>query len=236
MAKDPGYVYILTNKSFREDWVKIGKSSRPVDVRSKELDNTAVPLPFDIYATLRSVKYNEVEKQLHSMLDLLTNTRIRKNREFFNVQPDKALECFKTIATTLDDAFIEIYQDGKVISSIPVTAPSPVKPVGVIECFIHSDAKGCDAKAYLYDDGKMTLLKGSVISNTTTASYAAHSLKLRDDLIKKSCTVKGGVITTTEDIEFMSPSGPADFVLGRSSNGWTEWKDGDGNLIQKYRK
>ena len=28
-----------------EYWVKIGKSSRPVDVRSKELDNTAVPLP-----------------------------------------------------------------------------------------------------------------------------------------------------------------------------------------------
>ena len=34
--KEPGYVYILTNPSFREDWVKIGKSSRPVDVRSKE--------------------------------------------------------------------------------------------------------------------------------------------------------------------------------------------------------
>lgn len=49
-----GYVYILTNPSFREDWVKIGKSSRPVDVRSKELDNTAVPLPFEIYATLKN--------------------------------------------------------------------------------------------------------------------------------------------------------------------------------------
>lgn len=36
------YVYILTNPSFKEDWVKIGKSSRPVDVPSKELDNTAV--------------------------------------------------------------------------------------------------------------------------------------------------------------------------------------------------
>lgn len=48
-----GYVYILTNPSFREDWVKIGKSSRPVDVRSKELDNTAVPLPFEIFATIK---------------------------------------------------------------------------------------------------------------------------------------------------------------------------------------
>ncbi len=29
-----GYVYILTNPSFREDWVKIGKTRRPVNVRS----------------------------------------------------------------------------------------------------------------------------------------------------------------------------------------------------------
>jgi len=62
MANEPGYVYILTNPSFREDWVKIGKSSRPVDVRSKELDNTAVPLPFEIFATMKTKKYNEVEK------------------------------------------------------------------------------------------------------------------------------------------------------------------------------
>ena len=26
--KEPGYVYILTNPSFREDWVKIGKMTQ----------------------------------------------------------------------------------------------------------------------------------------------------------------------------------------------------------------
>ena len=35
--KEPDYVYILTNPSFGEGWVKIGKSARPVDVRSKEM-------------------------------------------------------------------------------------------------------------------------------------------------------------------------------------------------------
>ena len=63
--KESGYVYILTNPSFREDWVKIGKSTRPVDVRSKELDNTTVPLPFEIFATM---KYNEVEKLVHKTI------------------------------------------------------------------------------------------------------------------------------------------------------------------------
>lgn len=81
-VREPGFVYILTNPSFREDWVKIGKSARPVDVRSKELDNTAVPLPFEIYATIRTIKYNEVEKLVHELIDSLTDFRIRRNREF----------------------------------------------------------------------------------------------------------------------------------------------------------
>ena len=108
--KEAGYVYILTNPSFKEDWVKIGKSSRPVDIRSKELDNTAVPLPFEIYATLKTVKYEQVEKLIHKTIDRLTDLRIRQNREFFNVPPAKALDILKDISTTLDDAEIdEVY-------------------------------------------------------------------------------------------------------------------------------
>lgn len=99
-----GYVYILTNPSFKEDWVKIGKSSRPVDVRSKELDNTAVPLPFEIFATMKTSKYNEVEKLVHKTIDRLTDLRIRQNREFFNVAPQVALDIFNDIAMTVDDA------------------------------------------------------------------------------------------------------------------------------------
>lgn len=91
-SQESGYVYILTNPSFKEDWIKIGKSSRPVDVRSKELDNTAVPLPFEIFATIKTTKYNEVEKIVHKTIDRLTNLRIRQNREFFNVAPQVALD------------------------------------------------------------------------------------------------------------------------------------------------
>lgn len=113
MSKEPGYVYILTNPSFREDWVKIGKSSRPVDVRSKELDNTAVPLPFEIFATMKTAKYNEVEKLVHKTIDRLTDLRIRQNREFFNVPPQVALDIFRDI--TIDDAEVTLYEDNKPI-------------------------------------------------------------------------------------------------------------------------
>ena len=108
--KEAGYVYILTNPSFKEDWVKIGKSSRPVDIRSKELDNTAVPLPFEIYATLKTVKYSEVERAVHQTIDSLTDLRIRQNREFFNITPSEALNILKRMATMLDDAEITEYR------------------------------------------------------------------------------------------------------------------------------
>ena len=109
--EEKGYVYILTNPAFRENWVKIGKSSRPVDVRSKELDNTAVPLPFQIYATMCTVKYAEAEKLVHKYIERFTNLRIRNNREFFNVKPEDALEIFYDVQLVIDDAEIEVFQD-----------------------------------------------------------------------------------------------------------------------------
>ena len=118
-TNDPGYVYILTNPSFREDWVKIGKSTRPVDIRSKELDNTAVPLPFEIFATMKTSKFNEVERLVHKTIDRLTDLRIRQNREFFNVDPKVALDIFRDIALTIDDAVITEYEDNKPIIAHP---------------------------------------------------------------------------------------------------------------------
>lgn len=122
--KQPGYVYILTNPSFREDWVKIGKSSRPVDVRSKELDNTAVPLPFEIFATMKTVKYNEAEKLVHRYIERFTNLRIRNNREFFNVKPEEALDIFNDVAKLLDDAEIKLYKKKKGITPVQLNVAS----------------------------------------------------------------------------------------------------------------
>ncbi len=105
--KEAGYVYILTNPSFKDDWVKIGKSSRPVDVRS----NMAVPLPFEIYATVKTSKYEVLEKNLHKTIDCLSDLRIRQNREFFNISPAMALDLIRDIANLIDAA---VHSDGSV--------------------------------------------------------------------------------------------------------------------------
>ena len=111
--------------------MKIGKSSRPVDIRSKELDNTAVPLPFEIFATMQTVKFNEVEKLVHKTIDRLTDLRIRQNREFFNVPPQVALDIFNDIAQTIDDAVVTEYRDNKpIIKEEHNPEPTPHKERG----------------------------------------------------------------------------------------------------------
>lgn len=114
MDNNRGYVYVLTNPSFREDWVKIGKSGRLPEVRGKELFNTAVPLPYEIYATLKTVKYNEAEKLIHRSIDRISKLRINSSREFFNIAPEKAYEILQDIALLLDDAEVKLYGDNVV--------------------------------------------------------------------------------------------------------------------------
>lgn len=111
--KPKGCVYILTNPSFKKEWVKIGKSSREIKERVKELNNTSVPLPFEIYATLLTSKFNIAEKLLHEVIDKLSNKRVCKNKEFFNLKPEKVLELFRAIAKSFPDAIIIRYKNNK---------------------------------------------------------------------------------------------------------------------------
>ena len=122
-TKEPGYVYILTNPSFREDWVKIGKSTN-MEKRLKTLNTTALPLPFKVYATIKTSKYEELEKIIHKQIDRLTDLRINQSREFFNVHPAQALDIFLDQATALDDAIVTKYENGKPRQMYPVLEKS----------------------------------------------------------------------------------------------------------------
>ncbi len=122
-TKEPGYVYILTNPSFREDWVKIGKA-QDVERRLKSLNTTALPLPFKVYATIKTCKYEELEKIIHKQIDRLTDLRINQSREFFNVHPAQALDIFLDQATALEDAEVVKYENGKPRQMYPVQEKS----------------------------------------------------------------------------------------------------------------
>ena len=53
---------------------------------------------------------------VHKTIDRLTDLRIRQNREFFNVAPQMALDIFRDIAMTIDDAEVILYHENKPIT------------------------------------------------------------------------------------------------------------------------
>lgn len=128
-TKELGYVYILTNPSFREDWVKIGKTTN-MEERLRTLYNTSLPLPFEVFATMKTSKYNEAEKLVHHYIERFTNLRIEKKREFFNVKPEEVLDIFREVATLLDDAVIEeVYKTG-ITCGVEKESKKEVRKVG----------------------------------------------------------------------------------------------------------
>ena len=47
---------------------------------------------------------------------------------------------------------------------------------------------------------------------------------------------EGSCYIFSKDVEFGSPSGASDVVLGRASNGWTEWKDAQGMTLDELMR
>lgn len=115
-----GYVYVLTNPCFKENWVKIGQTDN-LERRIIELSQaTGVPLPFEMYAVLKSTKYKQAETMIHRLIGKLApDKRINPKREFFNIEPEDAVSIMKDIAGLLEDA--EIIYNEKYIATTTQT-------------------------------------------------------------------------------------------------------------------
>ena len=88
-------VYILANQSM-PGLIKIGITERKVEERMRDLySSSAVPLPFECYFALEVKDAKLVEKKIHHGFD---DYRINENREFFEIDPDKA----KSILSLVD--------------------------------------------------------------------------------------------------------------------------------------
>ncbi len=107
-AMQQGFVYILTNPSYKDNIIKIGYTIN-LKNRLAQLDKTGVPTPFEPYMTVGTTKYKQLEKVIHHELDKLTDFRTRDNREFFEIDPIDAADLLKNLALLLDDSEIVEY-------------------------------------------------------------------------------------------------------------------------------
>lgn len=96
--------------------------------------------------------------------------------------------------------------------------------------------KGIIARG-VYGGDKFQVLEGSDINLEKPVHLEKYN-RQRKELYEKGDIVKQGdkyILTVT--LEFNTPSGASDFVLGGSTNGWSEWKNKDGKTLDEvYRK
>lgn len=103
-----GFTYVLSNPAM-PGMVKVGYTTALAEDRAKELNSTAVPLPYAVeFGALTSFPA-EVKARAHQMLNW---QRVSKDREFFQVAPHLATEAVRD--ALLDAAGLEAWSAGKV--------------------------------------------------------------------------------------------------------------------------
>ena len=109
-----------------------------------------------------------------------------------------------------------------------------VKPKGnLIKCILTRNASA--QGVFNPTDQSLKVLAGSKINPVHLDMISPAGRKKRDILFAKYTELKSGERIVKEDVCFESPSGAAQFCVGGSSNGWSQWKDEDGNELDVYR-
>ena len=101
---------------------------------------------------------------------------------------------------------------------------------------LHTTRNGIEAFG-VYDGEKFELLEGSQVNMDKKVNLERYN-KQRSELLKNgsiSCVDGKYILHVT--LDFNKPSGASDFILGGSTNGWTEWKNKDGKTLDEiYRR
>jgi hypothetical protein len=98
--------------------------------------------------------------------------------------------------------------------------------------------KGKDALAQgEYSEEGLVVFAGSKANIDEAKSVQQWITETRRKLVKQGVMkLDGNVYTFTSNHPFSSPSGAAGVVLGRTANGWIEWKYQDGRTLNEVKR
>ncbi len=221
MAK--GIIYLMT--TVVPGLIKIGKT------RNDQFENRMRFLESNGYANITGLKrefaievdgYDDKEKLIH---DIFSKSRI-VGTELFALD----IEIAKSLLASLDGK--QIYPKDKSKKEVFKESTEEIKlkmsegfiPDG--EYVLNRNIKGfgkVKGKA-IVKNGVFVLLKGSFCNNIDKKHVPS---------IRRNAKIKDNILQ--EDIICMNPSSAGWVVIGKSNNGWMEWKDSQGNSIEKYR-
>ena len=95
---------------------------------------------------------------------------------------------------------------------------------------------GVEAEGSLIDDG-FVVFKNSRVKTTTVPSCHDYLIHMRNELLESGVLVADGdTYRFTEDYVFSSPSTAGGVILGRSTNGWTKWRNANGKTLDEMKR
>lgn len=107
-SRTVGFTYVLSNPAM-PGVAKVGYTAALAEAHAKELSSTAVPLPYAVEFEALTSFPEAARARAHQMLG---SHRVAKDREFFWVTPDLAVEAVRD--ALLDVAGLEAWSSGKV--------------------------------------------------------------------------------------------------------------------------
>lgn len=135
----------------------------------------------------------------------------------------------------------DLYDNFETIQTLSSTLGYPIfdelrkvdeKVVDLVFC----KSKNALAKGEYTEDG-LVIFAGSLCNLEEVKTASTSLIRTRQNLIEQAVLVEdNGVLKFTTDYPFSSPSAAACVVLGRSANGWIEWKYKDGRTLDEVKR
>ncbi len=161
-------------------------------------------------------------------------TKMAKKANRFIIKNDKQPKEEKQ--NEFDQVKNERYFEGinKILMTFGFSLFESIKESVVSNKFYYLKVDGVNAIAQLLDDGKLNVLINSLARKKEAPSFWGWSLNARKQFLDDgTLKEKGDGISYvyTKDVLFNSPTAAAATTMGRPVNGWTAWKDEDGNTL-----
>ena len=174
----PEIVYVLTNEAM-EGLVKIGHTTNSIEQRMRQLDTTGVPLPFQCFHAAEVANAALVEGRLHR---IFVDKRIRRNREFFRVDPNQVREAIQLAELRDVTPRFDVVEDAEDVQALRTAAVAGERrarlrfselsiPIGAKLTF----ARDAAITSQVVADGKVSF-EGETMSPSAAALIAVRRL------------------------------------------------------------
>lgn len=197
--------------------------------RNKDFWNYAVVIISQTHAfTKTHVKYLEyvaIKKAEETNRYELENSAIPNRPHITESMEADAEDCFEIAKVLLSTLGFPLFDS--VAREVVASAPVDVYKL---------KGNGVEAEGSLVDDG-FVVFRNSRVKTTTVPSCKDYLINMRNELIQSGILVQDGeAYRFTEDYVFSSPSTAGGVILGRSTNGWTKWRNVNGKTLDEMKR